>query len=149
MADLAVNRKALHDFEVLETFEGGLALTGPEVKSAKNGNVNLKGAFLSFQRGQLLLKGVHIGAYAPAGHADAYNPTRDRVVLVHKKEMNKLQGKNEVERLTLVPLSLYTVRSLVKVKFALARGKKQFEKRESIKERDLNRDARRLSELDQ
>jgi len=148
MADLAVNRKAFHDFEILETFEGGLVLTGAEVKSAKNGNVNLKGAFLLFQHGQLTLKGVHIGAYAPAGNLEAYNPIRDRVVLVHKKEIAKLKAKNEVERLTMVPLSLYTARSLVKVKFALARGKKQFEKRESIKERDLDRDARRYSEYD-
>jgi SsrA-binding protein len=148
MADLAQNRKAFHDFEMLETFEGGLVLTGPEVKSAKNGNVNLKGSFLLFQKGQLVLKGMHIGAYAPAGNTEAYNPTRDRVVLVHKKEMNKLRAKNEAERLTIVPLSLYTARSLVKVKFALARGKKQFEKRDSIKERDLSRDVQRYSEYD-
>lgn len=148
MADLAQNRKALHDFEILDTFEGGLVLTGAEVKSAKNGNVNLKGAFLLFQRGELILKGMHIGAYAPAGNLEAYNPIRDRVVLVHKKEIAKLKAKSEIERLTMVPLSLYTARSLVKVKFALARGKKQYEKRESIKERDLDRDARRFSEYD-
>jgi SsrA-binding protein len=148
MADLAQNRKALHDFEILETFEGGLVLTGAEVKSAKGGNVNLKGAFLLVERGQLILKGMHIGAYAPAGNLEAYNPTRDRVVLVNKKEIAKLQVKREIERLTIVPLSLYTARSLVKVKFALARGKKQFEKRESIKERDLDRDVRRHSEFD-
>ncbi|MFA5946552.1 MAG: SsrA-binding protein SmpB [Patescibacteria group bacterium] len=148
MADLAQNRKALHDFEILETFEGGLVLTGAEVKSAKGGNVNLKGAFLLVERGQLILKGMHIGAYAPAGHLEAYNPIRDRVVLVNKKEIAKLQAKREIERLTIVPLSLYTARSLVKVKFALARGKKQFEKRDSIKQRDLDRDVRRHSEFD-
>lgn len=146
MADLAQNRKALHDFEILETFEGGLVLTGAEVKSAKGGNVNLKGAFLLVERGQLILKGMHIGAYAPAGNSETYNPIRDRVVLANKKEIAKLQAKREIERLTLVPLSLYTARSLVKVKFALARGKKQFEKRESIKERDLNRDVQRFGE---
>lgn len=121
-------------------------LTGAEVKSAKGGNVNLKGAFLLVERGQLILKGMHIGAYAPAGNSETYNPIRDRVVLANKKEIAKLQAKREIERLTLVPLSLYTARSLVKVKFALARGKKQFEKRESIKERDLNRDVQRFGE---
>ncbi len=148
MADLAQNRKAFHDFEILESFEGGLVLTGAEVKSAKGGNVNLKGAFLLVERGQLILKGMHIGAYAPAGNLEAYDPIRDRVVLVNKKEIAKLQAKREIERLTIVPLSLYTARSLVKVKFALARGKKQFEKRDSIKERDLDRDVRRHSEYD-
>ncbi len=148
MTDLAVNRKALHDFEVIETFEGGLVLTGAEVKSAKAGHVNLKGSFLTFQGGELILKNTHIGHYAPSGSAEGYDPTGDRKVLVHKKELNLLRGRHETERLTMVPISLYTSRSRVKLKFALARGKKKHEKRAAIRERDLDRDARHYDEYD-
>lgn len=148
MSDLAVNRQALHDFEVIDTYEGGLVLTGSEVKSARAGHVNLKGSFLTLQNGELILKNMHIGHYAPAGSAEGYDPIRDKVVMVHKKELNTLRGRHEADRLTMVPVSLYTSRSRIKLKFALARGKKKHEKRAAIKERDLNRDARRYSEYD-
>ncbi len=148
MPDLAVNRKASHDFEFLQTFEGGLALLGPEVKSVKAGNANLKGAFITIQRGELYLKHAHIGHYAPSGPQEKDETQRDRKILVHKKELNLLRGKLEAERLTIVPLSLYTAKSLVKLKFALARGKKQHEKRDAIKARDVARDVSRFSEYD-
>lgn len=148
MPELAINAKAKHDYEFLQTFEGGLVLTGAEVKSAKAGNANLKGSFLTIQNGELFLKHAHIGHYAPAGPDENYDSRRDRKVLVHKKELNILRGKHEAERLTIVPLSLYTERSLVKLKFALARGKKKHEKREAIKARDVERDIRSYDEFD-
>ncbi|MFA5946314.1 MAG: SsrA-binding protein SmpB [Patescibacteria group bacterium] len=148
MSDLAVNRQALHDFEVLDTYEGGLVLTGAEVKSARAGHVNLKGSFLTMQNGELILKNAHIGHYAPAGSAEGYDPTHDKKVLVHKKELNILRGRHEAERLTMVPISLYTSKSRVKLKFVLARGKKKHEKRAVIKARDLDRDTRRYGEYD-
>lgn len=143
MSTLATNARATHDFELLEKFEGGLELTGAEVKSAKNGSINLKGAFLMTRNGELVITGMHIGAYAPAGTAKPYNPTRDRKVLVHKREINKLRIKAEAERLTIVPVSVYTKGGLVKIGFALARGKRKFEKRDAIKKRDLDREVKR------
>lgn len=140
MAQLAKNARALHDFELLQKFEGGLALTGPEVKAAKMGHVNLKGAFLDVVKDELIIHGMHIGHYAPSGSAEKYQPIRDRKVLVHRKEINTLRGKHEAERLTIVPVSVYTKGDLVKLEFALARGKRQHEKRETIKQRDIERE---------
>ena len=118
-------------------------LTGAEVKSAKMGSVNLKGSFLHVRGNELFITGMHIGAYAPAGKSDAYKPIHDRKVLVHKKEISKLRSKSQAERLTIVPISVYTAKNLVKLSFALARGKKQFEKRDAIKKRDVEREMRR------
>lgn len=140
MPQLAKNARALHDFELVQTFEGGLVLSGPEVKSAKMGHVNLKGAYLDIVEGELIIRGMHIGHYAPSGSAEKYIPTRERTVLVHKKEINVLRGKHEAERLTIVPVSVYTKGDLVKLEFALARGKRQHEKRDTIKRRDIERE---------
>lgn len=140
MPQLAKNARALHDFELVQKFEGGLSLTGAEVKSAKQGHVNLKGSYLDIVDGQLIIRGMHIGHYAPAGSADKYLPTRERIVLVHKKEINVLRGKHEADRLTIVPVSVYTKGNLVKLEFALARGKRQHEKRDTIKRRDIERE---------
>jgi SsrA-binding protein len=139
----AENAKAHHDFDLMQTFEGGLALTGAEVKSIKSGNVNLKGSFLSFTNGELFLKNAHVGHYAPSGHKTVNEEQRDRKILVHKKEIDLIRGKHEAERLTLVPLSIYTSRGLIKISFALARGKRKWEKRADIKKRDLDRSMRR------
>ncbi len=146
MPQLAKNARALHDFELLQKFEGGLVLTGAEVKSAKMGHINLKGAFLDITHTGLVIRGMHIGPYAPAGNAAAYNPIREKAVLVHKKEINTIRGKHEAERLTIVPVSVYTKGDLVKLEFALARGKQQHEKRDAIKQRDIERDLRRNME---
>lgn len=147
MPELAKNARALHDYELLDRFEGGLALTGAEVKAAKAGHVNLKGSYLDIVGGELVIRGMHIGHYAPSGSPEKYHPTRDRTVLVHKKEINAIRGKHEAERLTIVPVSVYTTGDLVKLGFALARGKRQHEKREVIKKRDIEREIRqRLKE---
>ena len=140
MPVLATNARATHDFLLLEKFEGGLVLTGAEVKSAKAGSINLKGSFLHVRNNELYIVGMHIGVYAPSGKSETYKPTRDRKVLVHKKEIDKLRSKSQTERLTIVPVSVYTAKNLVKLSFALARGKKQFEKRDAIKKRDVERE---------
>lgn len=142
MPTLAVNKKARFDYDLLETLEGGLKLSGAEVKSVKAGHTQLKGAFLHVQGGELWLKGAFIAAYKPAGAREDYDPNRDRKVLVHRRELSRLIGKRQAEGLTLVPLSIYTKGDLVKLAFAVARGKKKFEKREAIKKRDVQRDLR-------
>jgi len=142
MTTLAINKRAKFDYDLVAEFEGGLILTGAEVKSAKKSNVSMQGSFLTIVRGELFIKHLHIGKYAPAGLQTEYDPTRDRKVLIHKQELKKLVGKHEAEGLTLLPLSVYTKGGLVKLSFALARGKKKYEKRESIKKRDVLRDLR-------
>jgi len=143
MPSLAINVKAKHDYEILEKFEAGIVLSGAEVKAAKKGSINLKGAFVTFKGDEAFITNMHIGKYAPAGRDDDYDPTRARKLLLSKKELNMLRGKQQTERLTIVPLSLYTLRNLVKVEIALARGKRAFEKRDTIKKRDLDREIRR------
>lgn len=142
MPTLAINKRAKRDYELLDEYEGGLMLTGAEVKAAKKKNMHLRGAFLSIQRGELWIKNMHIGKYQPAGAQENYEPTRDRKVLVHKKELKELVGKKNAQGLTLVPIRVYTKGGLVKIAFATARGKKEYEKRASIKKRELDKQAR-------
>jgi len=142
MAPLAFNKRAAYDYDILEKFEGGLALTGPEVKSAKAGHVQFKGSFLNIRNGELWIKNLHVSRYAPAGEQLTYDPIRDRRVLVHKRELNRLIGKTQTEGLTLVPISVYTRGRLLKLEFALARGKRQFEKRAVIRKREVDREMR-------
>ena len=139
MPTLAINKSARFDYEILETLEGGLALTGAEVKSIKEGHVQLKGAFLHVHGSELWLKSAYVAPYKPAGNKEGYDPAHDRKVLVHRRELSRLVGKQQTQGLTLIPLSIYTKGGLVKLEFAVARGKKKFEKRESIKKRDVKR----------
>lgn len=142
MSSLAYNKRAKFDYDLLETFEGGLVLTGPEVKSVKAGHVQFKGAFLDIKRGELWLKNAFVSKYGPAGPQLTYVPDRDRKVLVHKRELKRLIGKRKAEGLTLIPVSLYTKNNVVKLEFAIAKGKKVHEKRESIKKREVDRTIR-------
>lgn len=143
MSTLAVNKRAKFDYELLDTFEGGLVLTGPEVKSIKTGHMQLKGAFLHIKNGELWLKNAFVAPYkAAAAVQEGYDPNRDRKVLIHKRELKKLQGKKDAQGLTIVPIRVYTRRRLVKLEFATARGKKEFEKRETIKKRDIDKQLR-------
>ena len=132
MPILASNKRASFDYEFLEMLEGGLVLTGPEVKSTKGGRAQLKGSFLQVRGGELWLKNAFIAKYG----------SRNRKVLIRRKELIRLAGKTQEDRLTLVPVLLYTERNLVKLKFAIARGKKKFEKRETIKKREVERQIR-------
>ena len=130
---LTENKKAFFDYEILEKLEAGLVLTGPEVKSAKAGHMNLKGSYVTFHGGDALLTNAHISAYQPAGKNPDYDPTRSRRLLLKKKEIDYLRSKSQEKGLTIVPLKVYTKNRFVKVEVGVARGKKQFDKRESIK----------------
>lgn len=136
---LAFNKRAAYDYDLLEEFEGGLALTGAEVKSVKAGHVRLSGSFLHVRNGELWIKNLLITPYGPAGEKAVLTASRDRKVLVHRRELLRIAGKTQAEGLTLVPISIYTKRNLVKLGFALARGKKKHEKREAIKKREVQR----------
>lgn len=142
MSILAINKRATFDYDLLESFEGGLVLTGVEVKSVKAGHVQFKGAFLDIKRGELWLKNMFVSKYGPAGEQLSYVPDRDRKVLVHKRQLKRLIGKRKAEGLTLIPVRIYTKNNFVKLAFAIAKGKKQFEKRETIKKRETDRTVR-------
>ncbi len=142
MTVLALNKRAGFDYEILETFNAGLVLSGQEVKSAKAGQASLKGSYVVFrsaaERPQPFLLNARISPYKYA-KTESYDPERPRALLLKRREIAYLAGKQQEKGLTLVPLKLYTDRSLIKLEFAVARGKKQFDKRETIKRRDINR----------
>jgi SsrA-binding protein len=148
MPTLAENRQARYDYEILETLEAGLKLTGPEVKSAKKGSLNLKGSFVTFHNNFALLTNAHIAPYKFAGEQPGYEPTQSRILLLHKKQLAYLRGKALEKGLTVIPLKVYTSEHLVKVELGVGRGKKQFNKKDSIKERDIYRDAKRTLKTD-
>jgi SsrA-binding protein len=139
MSVLAINKRATYDYELLENFDGGLVLVGPEVKSAKAGHIQLTGSFLRVRDGEVWLYGAHISPYKPAGTEIGLDPSRPRKVLLHRREIARLLGKTQTAGLTLVPVRVYLHRNLVKLAFALARGKRVYEKREIIKKREVDR----------
>lgn len=140
---LAENRRARFDYEILDTFEAGIELLGHEVKSAKRGSCHLKGSFVHFRTGEAWLTNAYIAPYEKASNLGAYDPARPRRLLLHRRDLNRLVGKASAERLTIIPLQLSVRRGLVKVDIALARGKRTFEKRETIKRREDERRMRR------
>src|SRR3989339_220334 len=141
MAEIARNKQINLDYKVVEEFEAGLVLTGQEVKSIKTHHISLKGAFVSLKRGEAWLKKMHIPTYSKASLQSLknYNPDRDRKLLLAKRQIAYLSSKTNEKGLTIVPISVYTTRRLIKVKIALVKGKKKFDKRETIKKRDINR----------
>lgn len=144
---IALNKQARHDYEIIEKFTAGIKLTGAEVKAAKSGQLNLQGAYaLVSAAGRPYLVGCHISPYKPAaGSQRHYDPTRSRALLLKKKEIKTLQGKLKEKSYTLVPLALYNQGGLIKVELGLGRGRREYEKRELIKKRDLERElGRRL-----
>ena len=142
MATLAINKRAKFDYEILETFEAGLMLLGHEVKSVRAGQMSLRGAYVTMHGGEAWLTGSTIPAYAKAGPLPGYDSMRSRKLLLHRRELSRILGKMQQKGLTLVPISVYTRRSTIKIEFGLARGKKMYEKREAIKKRDLDREVR-------
>ncbi|MCX6782353.1 MAG: SsrA-binding protein SmpB [Candidatus Magasanikbacteria bacterium] len=140
---LAENKKALFDYEILEKLEAGLVLRGYETKAAKAGHINLKGAYVTFHGSDALLTNAHIGLYKPAGKIEDYDPTHSRRLLLKKKEIDYLRFKSQEKGLTIVPIRVYTKQRFIKVEVAVARGKKQFDKRDAIKKRDLNKEIKR------
>ncbi|MCI0479020.1 SsrA-binding protein SmpB [Candidatus Uhrbacteria bacterium] len=143
MPDFAQNRKARHEYETLQTYEGGLELLGHEVKSIRNGGAKLTGAYLVFRGGELWLTGAHISRYLKAGTLEGHDPDRDRKVLIRRPELESLFGKSQQKGLTLVPFSLYPRGRRIKLSFGLCRGRKTYDKREKLKRRDIDRDVRR------
>jgi len=145
---LASNKKANFDYQVQEKFEAGLVLFGHEAKAAKAGQVSLKGSFISLRtkdgHSELYLINCQISPYKNAGRLEGYNQKRERKLLMRRQEIDYLAGKSRVEGLTLVPLKIYTNHSFLKLEFAVAKGKKQYDKRESIKNREIDRRLRSL-----
>jgi SsrA-binding protein len=136
------NRKARHDYHILETLECGIVLTGTEVKSIRNGKANLLDSYAFIREGEVFLEGMHISPYE-FGNQFNHDPKRQRKLLLKRKEIRKLIGRTSEKGLTLIPLRIYLLRGRVKVELAIAKGKKSFDKRASIAERDAKRDADR------
>ena len=134
-----VNRRVFRDFRILEKFEAGINLTGPEVKSAKTGHLDLAGSFVKVAGSEAYLVNAKIYPL-PYARLEGYDERRTRKLLLHKKEIVSLKSKTEGANLTIVPLALYTKKNLVKLEIALAKGKKEYEKREAIKRRDMERE---------
>jgi SsrA-binding protein len=138
---IAENRKAHHDFHLLETFEAGLVLLGTEVKAIREGRVNLRDSYARVEAGEIFLYNVNISAYSHRGYAD-HEPLRRRKLLLHREEIRKLIGKTVEKGMTLVPVRLYYKNGRVKVAISLAKGKKDYDKRETIKRREADRETR-------
>ncbi len=145
MPILAKNKKAYFDYEILQTLEAGLVLTGAEVKSLRRGHINFQGAFISIQLKHAYLKQAHIGHYPYAAQVPGENPERERKLLLHAKEIAYLRSKLEERGLTVIPLSLYTKGPRIKLEIAIAKGKKTYDKRESIKKRERQREDARIA----
>lgn len=139
---LATNRKAFHDFFIQETFEAGIALTGTEIKSVRAGSLNLRDAFVQVRDRELWLQNTHISPYE-AGNRYNVDPYRARKLLMHRKEINRLMGRAQEKGLTIVPLRVYLKKNRAKVEIALVKGKKQYDKREAISQRDASREMER------
>jgi len=143
---VTVNRQAYHEYFVDETFEAGIALTGTEVKSIREGKVNLRGAYARIRDGEIWLEGVHIAIYEQGTYMN-HDPLRPRKLLMHRREINRLVGKIQTKGLTLVPLKLYFKENRAKVELGLCRGKKLYDKREAIKERESQRELARVNKM--
>jgi SsrA-binding protein len=139
--NIAENRKAFHDYLVLETFETGIVLLGTEVKSIREGRVNLRDSFARAENGEVFVYNIHIQPYTHRGYAD-HDPLRKRKLLLHAHEIRKLIGKTIERGMTLVPLRMYFKNGKVKMALGLARGKQMHDKRETIKRREVDRETR-------
>jgi SsrA-binding protein len=138
---IADNRKAHHDYHLLDTFEAGIALLGTEVKSIREGGANLRDSFARIEAGEVWIYNVHISAYRNRGYSD-HDPTRRRKLLLHRQEIKKLIGKTTERGMTIVPVRMYLKNGRVKVAISLAKGKKAHDKRETIKRRETDRETR-------
>lgn len=136
---ITVNRKAYHDFFILEETEAGLQLTGTEIKSIRDGRVNLRDAYAKIERGEVWLYGMHISPYEQAGNYFNHDPLRPRKLLLHRKQIDYLSQEVETAGNTLIPLRLALRRGRAKVDLGLARGKREYDKRQTLAERDAKR----------
>ena len=140
---VATNREAYHNFHIMETLECGIALTGTEVKSVREGRCNLKDSYGQIRQGEAWLLNAHISPYSH-GNRENHEPTRTRKLLLHKKEIDKLQGKAQEKGLTLVPTKMYLKNGRIKIELAVAKGKKLYDKRETERKREADREARAM-----
>ncbi len=139
---IATNRRARYEYEILDTFEAGLALLGPEVKSLREGQVNLAEAYATIRGGEVFLIGAHISPYQQAARANP-NPLRERKLLLHRAEIARLESRVAERGFTLIPLSLYFKNGRAKVELAVARGRRRHDKREAIRRRESDREMQR------
>lgn len=144
MKTLAINKRTSFDYELIDRYEAGLILSGQEVKSIKTGHISLKGSFVTIKNSELYLTNATVPFYKFAGNPQGYDPTQARKLLLKKSEINRLLGKSKTKGLTLVPIRVYTKKRLIKLEFAVGRGKKKFDKRESIKKKESMRKLRRI-----
>ena len=150
MPTLAYNKRANFDYNITDKYEAGLVLFGHEVKSIKTGHVSLKGSYVTVKKSgqkqpQLYLINAHIPLYEKASTVSDYEPTRPRKLLLQSREISHLVGKKQEQGLTLVPIKLYTKRSLIKLEFGIGRGKKKYDKRETIKKREIDKKLRTIA----
>ena len=141
---IATNRKARYEYEIFDTFEAGVALLGPEVKSLRAGRANLSDAYATIRGREVYLVGVHISPYPQAGRATP-DPRRERKLLLHRAEIARLQGRVVERGFTLIPLQLYFKNGRAKVELAIARGKRRYDKREAIRRRETDRELQRAT----
>jgi SsrA-binding protein len=139
---VATNRQASHNYFLEDRFEAGIALMGSEIKSVRNGQVQLREAYVETKGGQAVLHNAHIAPYDPAAREN-HDPLRPRRLLLHKKEINKMAEKIQLKGYTIVPLRMYLAKGRAKIEIALARGKRQYDKRQAIAERDSQREIQR------
>ena len=139
---LADNRKAHHDYHILHTYEAGIVLLGTEVKSIREGRVNLRDSFARVEGAEIFIYNIHVSPYSHRGYAD-HEPTRRRKLLLHKSEIRKLIGKTVERGMTLIPVRMYLKNGRVKVVVGVAKGKKLYDKRETIRRREAERETRR------
>lgn len=137
------NKKAHYDYEIIEKYEAGLVLQGQEVKSIRTGHINLAGSYVVMHGGQPVLIGAKVPAYQPKNTPEDYNPEQQRKLLLSKKEIDYLAGRANEKGFSLIPLKVYDNNGRIKLEFGVARGKKNFDKKEKIKKRDVERDIRR------
>ena len=141
------NRKARHDYFIDEIYEAGIVLAGSEVKSLKEGRASLRDSYARVKKEELFLHNMHITPYPFAHHVNL-DPTRTRKLLMHKKEIKRLIGKTEEKGYSLIPLSVYLLRGIIKVELALAKGKRKYDKRHALKEREMKRELDELKKRD-
>jgi SsrA-binding protein len=144
---LAQNKKARHDYHIVESFEAGVSLVGSEVKSIRQGRVSIRESYAEIRGGEVFIRGMHVSPYDPAG-PHRHDPIRPRKLLLHDYEIRRLIGKIKEKGFTLVPLRIYLSKNLIKVEIALARGRRQFEKREDIKRRLIEEELRRAKRIE-
>lgn len=139
---VATNRKARHDYTILDTYEAGIALTGTEVKSLRQGKANISDSYAQIVKGEVWLHSMHISPYEQGSYANV-DPVRKRKLLLHKNEIRRLLGKLSERGVTLIPLKVYFTKNIAKVLLGLCRGKKEFDRRQDIAQREAERDIRR------